>query len=216
MISLAGWSLFGIAMAAIGAGALGESRVPPALLDALPRPALLMAGLCLISIIGAFAALRAQNGPWLIATLSLPLIAIPVVLFPVIAALAEIRSERAMVTLIRTELPTETEVLGLRSWRPSVSFYLRHPVPILSTDGDELRSNYILRTYDQWVDAEGYLRPLPDLTTGLYRCNQPTVFLVHARRTELQQTLEVAGLEKVWTGPKLHAYFCDPLRPSSP
>ena len=216
MISLAGWSLFGIAMGVIGAGALGESRVPPALLDALPRPALLMAGLCLISIIGAFAALGAQTGPWLIATLSLPLIAIPVVLFPVIATLAEIRSERAMVTLIRTELPAETEVLGLRSWRPSVSFYLRHPVPILSTDGDELRSNYILRTYDQWVDAEGYLRPLPSLTTGLYRCNQPTVFLVHARRTELQQTLEAAGLEKVWTGPKLHAYFCDPLRPSSP
>jgi len=216
MISVAGWSIFGIAMAAVGAGALDESRVPLSLLNALPLPAFLMAGLCLVSIIGTLAALRSEHGPWLIAALSLPLIALPVVLFPVIAALAELRSERALVAMIRTELPAETEVLGLRSWRPSVSFYLRHPVPILSTDGDEIRSNYILRTYDQWVDNDGFLRPAMRLPMDVGRCDQPSVFLVHARQSELQQTLESAGLEKVWTGPKLHAYFCDPLRPSSP
>jgi 4-amino-4-deoxy-L-arabinose transferase-like glycosyltransferase len=210
VISLAGWGVLGIAMAGAGAGALRESRVPPALLDVLPVPALLMAGLCLVSIIGAVAALRRENGPWLIATLSLPLVAIPVVLFPVIEVMAELRSERALVKLVRTELPDETEVLGLESWRPSVSFYLQQPVPILSANGEELRSNYILRTYDEWVDVDGTLRPAPALTSGLDSCNQPTVYLVHARRPDLQQALDEAGLEKIWTGPKLHAYFCDP------
>lgn len=212
MISLTGWGIFAIAMAAAGAGVLNESRVPPDLLRALPLPAFLMAGMCLISIIVALLALRRENGPWLIAALSLPLVAIPVVLHPVIAALAELRSERALVAMIRTELPAETEVLGLRSWRPSVSFYLRRPVPILSADGDELRSNYILRTYTEWVGADSTLRPAPRTAAGLDRCDQPTVYLVHARRPEIQQTLDEVGLEKIWAGPKIHAYFCDPTR----
>jgi len=210
MISLAGWSLFGLAMAAAGVGALEKSRVPPELQSALPVPAFLMAGLCLVSIIGAIVALRRENGPWLVAALSLPLVALPIVLFPVITALAELRSERALVTMIQTELPAETEVLGLKSWRPSVSFYLQRPVPILSTDGDELRSNYILRTYSEWANANGSLRPAPAGVTGLDQCSQPTVYLVHSRRPEIQHGLDRAGLEKIWTGPKLHAYFCDP------
>jgi len=210
VVSLAGWGLFGIGMAAAAAGALTGSRVPLDLQNALPMPAFLMAALSLVSIIGALVALRRGNGPWLIAALSLPLVALPVVLFPVITVLGERRSERALVTMIQTELPAETEVLGLRSWRPSVSFYLQRPVPILSADGDELRSNYILRTYSDWADADGALRPAPSGVNGLDRCAQPTVYLVHARRPELQQALDRAGLEKVWTGPKLHAYFCDP------
>ena len=174
-----------------------------------------MAALCLVSIIGALLALRRGNGPLLVAALSLPLVALPVVLFPIITVLGELRSERALVTMIRTELPAETEVLGLKTWRPSVSFYLQRPVPILSTDGDELRSNYILRTYKEWAGEEGFLRPAPAGATGLDRCAQPTVYLVHARRSELQQSLDRTGLEKIWTGPKLHAYFCDPPGPLS-
>jgi len=210
MISLTGWSLFGIVMAAAGAGALAGSRVPLDLQNALHIPAFLMAGLSLVSIIGALSALRKGNGPWLVAALSLPLVALPVVLSPAVAVLGELRSERALVTMIQTELPAETEVLGLKSWRPSVSFYLQRPVPILSIDGDELRSNYILRTYGEWLDADGFLRPAPAGAAGLDRCAQPTVYLVHARRPEIQQGLDSAGLEKIWTGPKLHAYFCAP------
>jgi len=210
MISLAAWSLLGLATAAAWSGALQASRVPPELQNVLPAPALLITTLCLVSIIGSIVALRRQNGPWLIVALSLPLVALPVVLSPAISVLAELRSERALVTMIQTELPVETEVLGLKSWRPSVSFYLQRPVPILSADGDELRSNYILRTYSEWVDADGLLRPPPAGLSGLDRCAQPAVYLVHARRPEIQETLDRAGLEKIWTGPKLHAYFCDP------
>jgi 4-amino-4-deoxy-L-arabinose transferase-like glycosyltransferase len=210
MISLAAWSLLGLAMAAAGSGALEESRVPPELQNALPAPALLMAALCLVSIIGSIVALRRQHGPWLVAALSLPLVALPVVLLPVISVLAELRSERALVTMIQTELPAETEVLGLKSWRPSVSFYLQRPVPILSADGEEFRSNYILRTYSEWADADGLLRPAPAGVTGLDQCAQPAVYLVHARQPDLQHALDRTGLEKIWTGPKLHAYFCDP------
>ncbi len=210
MVSLAGWSLLGLAMAAAGVGALDESRVPPELLNALPAPAFLMAGLCLVSVIGSTLALRRQNGPGLVAALSLPLVALPVVFLPLISVLADLRSERALVRMIQTELPAETEVLGLRSWRPSVSFYLQRPVPILSVDGDELRSNYILRTYSEWTDADGVLRPVPAEAAGFDQCAQPAVYLVHARRPEIQRTLDRAGLEKIWTGPKLHAYFCDP------
>ena len=105
LISLAGWGIFGIAMVVVGAGALDGSRASPALLAVLPLPAFLMAGICLVSVVGALAALKAGHGSWLIATLSLPIVVIPAVLFPVISVIAEQRSERALVEMIRTELP---------------------------------------------------------------------------------------------------------------
>jgi len=215
IVGVVGWVLFGAAMVAVGAGALDGSRVAPPLIDALPTPAFVMGGVCLLAVIWTLAALHQGRGPWLIASLSLPLVAIPVVLHPIIVTLAELRSERALVSMIRTELPAETEVLGLEAWRPSVSFYLRHPIPILSADGDELRSNYILRTYDRWVDPAGMLRPAPLLPASLGRCEQPGVLLVHSKRLALQQTLESQGLERIWIGPKTHAFYCDPVQPSS-
>lgn len=208
-LGILGWSAFGVAMAAAAAGAFDGSRIEPDLLAVLPRPAMIMAGVCLAAAAAAVAALRRGHGPALVAALSLPLVALPVVLRPVISALGEHRSERSLATTIRTELPAETEVIGLQAWRPSISFYLRRPVPIVSADGDELRSNYILRTHDRWFDPDGVLRPLASAPAA-GRCDQPTVLLVHAKRTDLQNRLEAAGLELLGAGPKIHAFFCDP------
>ena len=49
---------------------------------------------------------------------------------------------------------------------------------------------------------------MPDDAATVLACDQPRVFLVHARRTEDQQIMERARLERIWMGPKLHAYFC--------
>jgi hypothetical protein len=213
-VGAAGWLVFGAVMVAARAGALEGSRVPATLLDVLPTPVTVMAIVCLASVIWTIAAVRSERGGWLIAALSLPLVALPMVLHPVISTLSELRSERSLVALIRTELPTETEVLGLEAWRPSVSFYLGRPVPILSRDGDELRSNYILRTYDRWAEPTGVLRPAPSSPGGPEWCDQPTVFLVHTKRTDLQTALENEGRERIWAGPKIHAFYCDPLQPA--
>ncbi|MEX1309755.1 MAG: glycosyltransferase family 39 protein [Candidatus Sulfomarinibacteraceae bacterium] len=210
-VSLVGWSILALVMAAAGLGALEQTRIQPELLAALPAPAGLMAVVCLLSVGWAVVALRSGRGSWLVAALSLPMVALPVVLQPVITAAAERRSERALADLIRSELPAEAEVVGYRVWRPSLSFYLRRPVPILSRDGAELRSNYILRTHDRWSDPAGWLRPIPPNLNVITSCDQPRVILVHARRPDHQALMDGAGLEKIWTGPKLHAYYCDPL-----
>jgi 4-amino-4-deoxy-L-arabinose transferase-like glycosyltransferase len=210
MGSLVGWGALAIIMAAAGFGALERTRIQPELLKALPIPAILMAVVCLSSVVWAVLALRSNRGTWLIAALSLPIVALPVVLQPVIVAAAERRSERALADLIRSELPAETEVVGYRAWRPSLSFYLRRPVPILSHDGDELRSNYILRTHEVWLDPAGWLRPIPAARSTITSCDQPRVILVHARRLDDQELMIDAGLEEIWVGPKLRAYFCDP------
>ena len=202
------------ALTAAGLGALGGSRLHPELLAALPGPSLGLAAVCFAAGIGAFVAFRVQRRSLLVVSLSLPLVALPIVLQPVIAALTERRSERALVELIRSELPTETEVIGLETWRPSVSFYLGRPVPIISRQGGELRSNYIVRTRERWFDPEGVLRPAAGDLRSSVRCDQPTVYLVHTARIDLQTGLKEMGLETIWTGPKLYAYFCDPLQPA--
>ena len=61
-------------MVAVGAGALDGSRVAPPLIDALPTPAFVMGGVCLLAVIWTLAALHQGRGPWLIASLSLPLV----------------------------------------------------------------------------------------------------------------------------------------------
>jgi hypothetical protein len=167
-----------------------------------------MAGVCGFAAAWALIALRTERGPALVAALSLPIIAIPVALLPAIKTLAEHRSERRLVDLIRSELPVETEVVGVHAWRPSVSFYLRQTVPIFSVDGDELRSNYVLKTYDRWVGADRLLRPPPNRLAELARCDQPRVLLVDAKRPGHQSDIEAAGLQAIWRGPKLVAYAC--------
>jgi 4-amino-4-deoxy-L-arabinose transferase-like glycosyltransferase len=209
-VALASWSAIGAAMVSIGVGAIDTSRLNPAVAAALPTPARFMAGACFAAVVIGAVAIRSRHPRTLVVALGLPVVAIPVVLAPAISALAESRSERALVELIRTDLPAETEVLGLEAWRPSLAFYLRRPVPIASRDGDELRSNFIVRTAERWIRQDGVLRPVPSSPTELARCDQPTVVVVHARRPDLQATLAGAGLERIWAGPKLYAYYCDP------
>jgi len=212
-LALAGWSAIAAAMIAIAVGAIDTGRLNPAVAAALSTPSWIMAGVCLTAVVVGAAAIRSEHPRALVVALGLPVVAIPVVLGPAISALAEDRSERALVQLIQTELPAETEVLGLEAWRPSVAFYLRRPVPIASRDGDELRSNFIVRTAERWIRDDGVLRPVPDPPSSVARCDQPTVVLVHARRRDLQSMLATSGLETIWSGPKLAAFFCDPSAP---
>ena len=175
------------------------------------KTSLVMAVLCAAAVTAAAIALKLERGPTLVAALSLPMVALPVALGPVIVVLGDQRSERSLAELIRSELPAETEIVGCHAWRPSLSFYLQRTIPIVSEDGDELRSNYIPRTYHRWVDLEGVLRPPPGPLADPGACEQPRVLLVHRQRPDLQARLDAADLEVLWRGPKLVAYACDPL-----
>lgn len=209
LLALAGWALLAVALTAVGFGAIDRTRVAPEILAVVHRPALAMGVVCLAAVAWGVLAVRSRRGAQLVAALSLPVAALPVVLQPVITAAAERRSERALAEVIRTELPAETEVVGFRAWRPSLAFYLSRPIPVLTIDGDELRSNYILRTHQRWILPDGMLRPLPDGTISAPACDQPHVFLTHARRPDDHRLMEEAGMERIWAGPKLHAYYCD-------
>jgi 4-amino-4-deoxy-L-arabinose transferase-like glycosyltransferase len=214
-LAIAGLVCTGAVFLTVAAGGLDNQEIQPALLASLKRPSLVMAGICLVAAVWALIALRTERGAALVAALSLPIIAIPVVLSPSIRVLAEQRSEHGLVALIRSELPSGAKVVGVHAWRPSVSFYLRRVVPIFSADGDELRSNYVLRTYDRWVDADGVLRPPPAVLAELARCRQLQVLLVNAKHPDHQAEIEKAGLEPIWRDPKLIAYACDPLKSPS-
>jgi 4-amino-4-deoxy-L-arabinose transferase-like glycosyltransferase len=209
-VAVAGWGLLAAGFGAAAAGRFADHGLPPRLADAAPGPAAAMVAVCLVAVACALVALRANRGPALVAALSAPLLAVPVVLQPVISALAEHRSERALATTVASRFPESTAVVGLETWRPSLSFYLARPIPILSADGNELRSNFILRTAERWRDPQGILRPLPASPAELGRCVEPTVVLVYGSRRDLQEQLETAGLELVATGSRLVAYACNP------
>jgi len=209
-VIVAGLGLLGAAFAAAAAGAFDGRGLPPTLLMTLPTPASVMASVCLVALVWILVAARRHHGPGIIAALSLPAVAVPIVLHLPISTIAEWRSQHDLVARIHSELPPDTEVLGLTTWRPSLSFYLRRTVPILTSIGNELRSNYILHTKDRWMSEDGPLRPFPATLTAFGRCARPRVIFVHRDQIELIQGLVDAGLREFATQPSHVAYLCDP------
>ena len=123
------------------------------------RTAALVLGIAAV-ICGAAALVRPKIA---IAALSLPALIIPAVTNPVMNAIAERRSTKALVS----QLP-RGEVIGIEAFTGSMAFYLQRPVVVVSPDGDEFTSNYIMRHYARFVsDPAGTLRPVSWLGQAL-------------------------------------------------
>jgi hypothetical protein len=75
-----------------------------------------------------------------------------------------------------------------------MSFYLERTIPVASSDGSELRSNYILRNAEKYHDESGLLRPLAAAERAVSDCEGPRVFLLSTRRRDLGDAIEAAGL----------------------
>jgi 4-amino-4-deoxy-L-arabinose transferase-like glycosyltransferase len=101
-------------------------------------------------------------GPGLLLTLLHPL-----------GAAAEARSTRALAA----QVPPSAQVVGAAAFRTSLPFYLGRPVPLLSRDGHELTSNYVVAMRDRFFGSSYWLPEarLPDVVAA-----DPAVILLAA------------------------------------
>jgi 4-amino-4-deoxy-L-arabinose transferase-like glycosyltransferase len=79
------------------------------------------------------------------AFISFPLL-LMTVNFDVLSLYAETRSARSLAEKISTTLPPETELVCLECLPNGLPFYLKRLVTVLSRDGNELTSNYVIFT----------------------------------------------------------------------
>jgi 4-amino-4-deoxy-L-arabinose transferase-like glycosyltransferase len=125
--------------------------------------------------------------------LALPLLAFPVVSISLMESVAADRSARGLAAEVEGRLTPDTELLWIESYASGVSFYLERTIPVASADGNELRSNYILRNAEVFLDDEGLLRPLAAAEQAASRCDGPKIFLLSTRSRDLGDVIEASG-----------------------
>jgi len=187
------WGILGLAMlivAALGVPGLETDRVPA---EVAVQTA---TGFGVAALVGAaFAWFGASRRRQLaMVGLALPLMAFPVVSAGVLESVAADRSARGLAAEIEGHLTPDTKLLWIESYASGVSFYLERTIPVATTDGDELRSNYILRNAEIFLDDEGLLRPLASAERSVLDCDGQQIFLLSAKSRDLGDAIEASGV----------------------
>ena len=157
-------------------------------------------------VIGGLVALFAKRRELVLVALTIPVIAIPVLADPLMRALGERRSAKSFVAELEPHITPQTEVIGVEAFTGSMAFYLRRPITIVSEDGSELTSNYILRRYDRYIaNPAAPLKPLPFFERSL-ASNEPRVYVLRNKDAKRRALLESRGWRMVADGAHHVAY----------
>jgi len=196
-------------------------RVPPGSAE-LISGTVLYSGLILIalSVLGRMTTRRrGREWPWVTFALlvsATPLLALRSI--PVLKLYADSISSCSLASTILASPERDLPVYGYYYFRTSLGFYLRRPVGLVTEDGDELTSNYVVallagRSREGRSSPPGTLPPggagpgvpvplllnAQDLKNLAETSSQP--FLVMARNNEVDELAKTVGtFEPRWTG----------------
>ncbi len=194
---------------------------------AMLKPSVLYTGLILavLAVVGRNVAARTR-GKWLsAATLALLALAAPALLVRWIGPMktyADLNSSRRLASTILSSPEKDLPIYGYYYFRTSLPFYLRRPVGLVTTDANELTSNYLawrVAKIQRGLSPEAFpialsrtfqdLDPIPvnqrrllDITqfVGLIRSSpQPRLVLVPNTLVSLLAS-DVGRVEPLWTG----------------
>jgi 4-amino-4-deoxy-L-arabinose transferase-like glycosyltransferase len=157
-------------------------------------------------LLGGLLAVFAKRRELVLLGLTIPIIALPALSDPLMRALGERRSAKSFVEELQPHLDATTEVIGVEAFTGSMAFYLRRPITIVSEDGSELTSNYILRRYNQYAGTPGApLKPLDHFESSL-ASPSPRVYVLRNKDAQRRALLESRGWRMVADGAHHVAY----------
>jgi hypothetical protein len=146
-------------------------------------------------ILGAIAIVCAGIALWrrdlAVIALSIPILAIPLVTNPLLNALATRRSEKGLALAVRGRMTNDTEVVGVEAFTGSMAFYLQRPFAVVTADGEEFTSNYIIRHYAVFADRSN-LRSMATLPGYLDR-SRPRIVIARDHDTRSRTLIEANG-----------------------
>jgi 4-amino-4-deoxy-L-arabinose transferase-like glycosyltransferase len=158
----------------------------PAVAAAIPHTAIVLGIACLISgLLGWFAAHRREV---LLVALAIPVAAISLGSRGLMSEIGRERSAVEIAGAIDRAGGTDTRVVGINAFPPSLPFYLRRTLLLSSEDGSEITSNFIVSRFDRFADRFT-LRPPGWWRTALLECTRPTAFVVQSDDGEARDLL---------------------------
>jgi 4-amino-4-deoxy-L-arabinose transferase-like glycosyltransferase len=207
-VTAAFWGLMGLSMlivAALGVPGLDTERVATtvAVKTAVGFGVAALAGAVIAWIGGSRRRSLAVIG------LAMPLMAFPFISAELMESVAADRSARGLAMEVERHLAPDTELLWIEKYAPGVSFYLERTIPVATTDGHELRSNYILRNANDFIDDQGLLRPLASAERAASDCRGQQIFLLNAKSRDLGDAIESSGVPPLMKSRRLLAYGPD-------
>jgi 4-amino-4-deoxy-L-arabinose transferase-like glycosyltransferase len=205
-----GWAILRVRVAAITIAVFGvlllvapltpqfTKNMKPVVID----PARLAGfGLGAVFLAGGLVALFAKRREFVLAALSAPMLAIPLIAGPLMDALGERRSAKSLVEQMAQHLRSDTQIVGVEAFTGSMAFYARRPIIVASPDATEYTSNYLMRRYDRFRDAPGStLRSMDWFRRDLEQCCQPRIYIVKTRDRHFQSLLESRGMPRIAEG----------------
>jgi 4-amino-4-deoxy-L-arabinose transferase-like glycosyltransferase len=149
LVALAAWQI--LEVASIRARAV--EKIDPRVLELL-KPSLLYTGLILaaIGILGRNLAARRNRHILAHATFAVLVLTAPALLvrwWPVLRTYAAISSSQRLAERILASPDKDLPVYGFYYFRTGLPFYLRRPVRLVTLDGDEMTSNYVISEYSK-------------------------------------------------------------------
>lgn len=164
---------------------LGRNAIPglvpasTAVAAAIPKTAVALGVVCLVSAAVAFAA--AGRREIALIGLCLPVAAIPFASRDLMDAIGADRSAVEVARVLDDVAGAETQVIAVQAFPLSLPFYLRRTLIVSTADGSELTSNYLVRHFRAWAHRPGSpLRSLDWWREALIQCDHPRVFVVRA------------------------------------
>jgi 4-amino-4-deoxy-L-arabinose transferase-like glycosyltransferase len=123
--------------------------------------------------------------------LSIPILAIPLATNGLMQSLATRRSEKALAIAIRSHLTPDTEVAGVEAFTGSMAFYLQRPFVVVTPDGEEFTSNYIIRHYAVFADRSNL--HTPQSVERLFDRSRPRVLVARDKDAKNRALIESHG-----------------------
>lgn len=144
-----------------------------------------------IAVAGVIGCILAWRRSLAVIGLSLPVLIIPLATNGLMQSLSIRRSEKALALAIRPQVTAQTEVVGLEAFTGSMAFYLQRPITVVSPDGDEFTSNYIIRHYAVFAGRSN-LRPSSELPRVFDRA-KPRVVIARNNDEKNRALIEANG-----------------------
>jgi len=194
------WRLAAIALAVFGAlllGALTFVHLPYGAGTAIVLGAMML----ICGVVGIL--IRGQVA---VIALSIPMLAAPLLMNEAMREVAWRRSAKALVAEIRPLIQVDTEVVGIEAFTGSMAFYLQRPIIIVTPDGAELTSNYIMRHYSRFAgDPRSTIRSMAWLPNA-FDHSRPRLIIVRDNDRRNRAIVEQHGAKLAATGAHFVAY----------
>ncbi len=204
------------------ASKIAAHKIHPAVFALLPA-SVFYSGLILaaLGILGRNLSARSTGrlstvGSFAVFALAMPLLAVR--WWPVLDAYAHTSSTRNLARTIEQGPERDVPLFGYYYFRTSLPFYLRRPVGLVTSDGDELTSNYIISrwpTLSRGSQMGPGQKPVPLFITGPELTSlghsSTAPFLVLVQNHEVGNIVGLgAAVESLWTAWKYSVWKVSP------